>query len=188
MAATSIEIQNIARIAHQANKALCEGVGDYSQPDWNDAPDWQKDSAINGVKFHLDNPDATDSASHDNWMAEKVKDGWIFGETKDPENKQHPCMVPFDHLPIHQQRKDSLFRAIVHIFTPKELKEVSTQVTDRDFNPSGDQVIYGIKDAVVDMEQYILDNIPNGRRRSVSLTKLEDFSMWAVKSAAVGDN
>jgi len=32
-----------------------------------------------------------------------------------------------------------------------------------------------------------MDNIPNGRRRSVALTKLEDFSMWAVKAAVVGD-
>jgi len=60
-------------------------------------------------------------------------------------------------------------------------------VTDPKFNPSNNQTVDGIKNAVVDMEQYIIDNIPNGRRRSVALTKLEDFSMWAVKAAVVGD-
>lgn len=59
--------------------------------------------------------------------------------------------------------------------------------TDPKFNPSNNQTVAGIKDAVVNMEQYILDNIPHGRRRSVALTKLEDFSMWAVKAAVVGD-
>jgi hypothetical protein len=61
-------------------------------------------------------------------------------------------------------------------------------VTDPKFNPSGSEVISGLKDGVIAMEQFILDNIPAGRRRSVALTKLEDFSMWAVKAAAVGDN
>lgn len=61
-------------------------------------------------------------------------------------------------------------------------------VTDTNFNPSNNQVIAGLKEGAVNMEQFILDNIPPGRRRSVALTKLEDFSMWAVKAAAVGDN
>jgi len=60
-------------------------------------------------------------------------------------------------------------------------------VTDPKFNPSGNLVIASIKEAVVDMEDYIMDNIDHGRRRSVALTKLEDFSLWAVKAAAVGD-
>lgn len=58
--------------------------------------------------------------------------------------------------------------------------------TDVKFNPSGDPVVAAIKTAVVDMEQLILSVIPPGWRRSVALTKLEDFSMWAVKAAAVG--
>lgn len=61
-------------------------------------------------------------------------------------------------------------------------------VTDPNFNPSNNQVIAGIKDAVVNMEQYLKDNIDEGRRLSVALTKLEEFSMWAVKAAAVGDD
>lgn len=61
-------------------------------------------------------------------------------------------------------------------------------VTDQKFNPSGCPVIASIKAAVCDLEKNILSVIPPGRRRAVALTKLEDFSMWAVKAAAVGDN
>lgn len=110
-----ISIENIARTAHQANKAFCEAMGDYSQKDWEDAPEWQRGSAINGVKFHIDNPGAKDSHSHTEWMQEKHATGWKYGPVKDEEKKEHPCMVPFEELPKHQQAKDALFGAVVSV-------------------------------------------------------------------------
>jgi hypothetical protein len=104
----------IARVAHEGNRAWCIAHGDLSQPRWEDAPDWQVRSAIDGVRFHRANPDAGDNASHDAWMAHKIADGWVYGETKDPDAKTHPCLVPFDQLPFEQQAKDRLFRSIVH--------------------------------------------------------------------------
>ena len=111
-----VHVDIIARVAHEANRAYCEALGDKSQPTWDDAPDWQRKSAINGVRFHRDNPGAGPEASHDNWMMEKVADGWVYGPVKDLERKEHPCMVPFSKLPQPQQRKDILFRNIVHAF------------------------------------------------------------------------
>jgi hypothetical protein len=97
---------------------LCLCLGDTSQPGWMHAPAWQKNSAIDGVRFHLANPQATPAASHESWLREKERDGWVYGETKDPDAKTHPCMVPFDQLPPAQQAKDHLFRAIVHALKP----------------------------------------------------------------------
>jgi hypothetical protein len=108
----SLEAQ-IARICHQANKAWCEANGDFTQKDWNEAEDWQRDSAVKGVAFAIAHPDAPDSAQHDAWMADKVNDGWRYGETKDAAAKTHPCIVPFDQLPPFQQAKDKLFRGVV---------------------------------------------------------------------------
>jgi hypothetical protein len=107
-------IDSIAKVCHEANRALCEIQGDLSQPEWECAPDWQRTSAVNGVAFHLKNPNASPSASHDSWMAEKERDGWKYGSVKDPERKEHPCFVPYDELPPEQQAKDYLFKAIVH--------------------------------------------------------------------------
>lgn len=103
----------IAIICHEANKALCEVKGDFSQKSWGDAADWQRESAVKGVNFRIDNPDAPASAQHDAWSADKVADGWIYGEAKDAEKKTHPCLVPFEQLPEFQQKKDKLFQAIV---------------------------------------------------------------------------
>lgn len=104
----------IAQIAHQANKAWCVYLGDLSQRDWPEAPDWAKQSAQDGVRFHRDNPDAGDEASHENWLALKVQEGWVYGRPKNPDTKTHPCIVPFADLSPEQQFKDRLFRTVVH--------------------------------------------------------------------------
>lgn len=103
----------IAKLAHETNRAYCMFLGDMSQPTWEDAPEWQRDSAMNGVRFHRGNPDARPEDSHESWMAEKVADGWVYGEVKDPEAKTHPCIKPYDELPEAQRLKDHLFLAIV---------------------------------------------------------------------------
>lgn len=109
-------IEATARVAHEANRAWCAANGDMTQPTWEDAPDWQQESARRGVQFHIDNPDAGDSASHDSWMAQKIADGWVYGEEKNPDATPptHHCIVPFEQLPKVQQVKDALFRSIVH--------------------------------------------------------------------------
>lgn len=107
-----MNIEQIAKVCHEVNRAYCRSIGDDSQPAWEDAPEWQKKSAISGVEYHLNN-EVTPENSHENWMREKETDGWIYGDVKDPENKTHPCMVPYDQLPIEQRTKDYLFKAVV---------------------------------------------------------------------------
>jgi hypothetical protein len=112
-------VETIARVAHEMNRTWCVADDDNSQLPWEEAPEWQRESARNGVRFHMENPDASDSASHDNWMAEKLADGWTYGLVKDPEAKTHPCIVPFEELPPSQQFKDHLFRGVVHTMLSK---------------------------------------------------------------------
>lgn len=103
----------IASVCHEVNRAYCAAIGDHSQPVWAEAPQWQKDSAIAGVKAVMANRDGTPEDSHKGWFAHKEADGWVYGPVKDPALKQHPCMVPYDQLPTEQRVKDHLFRAIV---------------------------------------------------------------------------
>jgi len=103
----------IASTAHEVNRVWCEFNGDDSPPHWDDAPQWQRDSVISGVKHLMANPDATPEHSHENWLRDKEADGWVYGEAKDPKAKTHPCMVPYDKLPPEQRAKDSFFHATV---------------------------------------------------------------------------
>ena len=107
-------IIGIAQVAHAINAAYCKALGDETQTDWADAPEWQQQSAINGVQMHLANPESTPEQSHESWLKQKLDEGWVYGETKDAEAKQHPCCVPYAELPIEQKAKDYIFRAAVH--------------------------------------------------------------------------
>jgi len=105
--------EKIAKVCHEVNRAYCEALGDTSQTSWEDAPQWQIDSAISGVEFVSDNADAPASWSHDNWLAEKKLAGWKYGPEKNAELKEHPCFVPYEELPVEQQAKDYIFKAVV---------------------------------------------------------------------------
>ena len=115
-----MNIEQVARICHETNRAYCASIGDASQPRWEDAPEWQRSSAIKGVEFHLaahrDGRKPSPSASHDSWLEEKRAEGWTYGGVKDPAKKEHPCFVPYDELPVEQRLKDYLFGNIVAAF------------------------------------------------------------------------
>lgn len=108
----------IAEICHETNRAYCATLGDTSQPPWAEAPDWQKASAVNGVRLHLHYPDTTPEASHICWLQEKTDNGWTWGPVKDPVKKEHPCCVPYNELPEDQRIKDYLFKGIVVALRP----------------------------------------------------------------------
>src|SRR4051812_37117375 len=102
--------EQIAKVCYETNRAFCEVTGDNSQKPWAEAEEWQRASAIKGVGFAIDNPDAPESAQHDAWLRDKLADGWRYGPVKDATAKTHPCIVPFNGLPPEQQIKDYLFK------------------------------------------------------------------------------
>lgn len=110
-------VEQIARVAHEVNRAYCRALGDYSQLEWDEAPQWQRDSAINGVRYHIDNPGSSPADSHNNWLKEKRAEGWVYGDVKNPDKKEHPCMMPYGDLPLTQRVKDYLFIGVVRSMT-----------------------------------------------------------------------
>lgn len=112
-------VADIAELCHEANRAICEAAGDFSQKRFVDAEQWQRESAIRGVEFALANPDAGADSQHNAWMADKRRDGWQYGEVKDAAKKTHPCMVPYDKLPFEQRVKDHVFRVIVETLSSR---------------------------------------------------------------------
>lgn len=109
------EIEFCARAAHEVNRAFCDvlaGGEDPTQLPWWAAPEWAKQSARNGVIGVLVH-DYTPEQSHQSWMEEKLAAGWKWGPTKDPDKKEHPCIVAYADLPIEQQAKDYLYIAVV---------------------------------------------------------------------------
>ena len=109
---THDDVERIARIMHEVNRNFCAFNGDNSQKPWNEAEVWQKEASRSMAQKLIDNPNLSDSATHDEWMADKEKAGWVYGPVKDAEKKTHPCLVPFDELPADQKMKDVLVKAV----------------------------------------------------------------------------
>lgn len=102
----------IARVCHEANCALQRAFGDPNpSPPWEDAPDWQRESAVRGIETAL--AGATPEQQHEAWCRDKLAAGWRYGETKDADAKTHPCLVPYAELPPEQRAKDYVYGAIV---------------------------------------------------------------------------
>lgn len=107
-------IDLIARVCHEANRAYAQATGEPAAQihgSWFEAPEAIRESARVGVEKALEG--ATPEQLHESWIASKVADGWIYGPVRDNAAKVHPCLVPYDELPIAQQAKDALFSGIV---------------------------------------------------------------------------
>lgn len=107
------DMMTVAKIAHEANRDWCRVNGDESQLAWDEAPDWQRESALAGVLFLRDNRAAGPEDTHKSWLRVKEKEGWTYGEIKDPEAKTHPCFLPYAELPAEHRAKDTLFCGVV---------------------------------------------------------------------------
>lgn len=104
-------IEACAIAAHEANRAYCLLLGDTSQKPWEQAEEWQRESARRGVAVAMEG--ATPEIQHQAWMDDKIKDGWVWGPVKDAAAKTHPCLVPYNMLPIAQQSKDGLYQSVI---------------------------------------------------------------------------
>lgn len=107
------QVLETAKVCYEVNRVYCECASLDIIPGLDDVPQWTLDSYIVGVKFKLSDPNATQESQHKAWMDSRLKEGWVYGEFKDPENKIHPCLVEYHKLPQKQRVKDYLFQATV---------------------------------------------------------------------------
>ncbi|NJL72108.1 MAG: hypothetical protein HC888_11260 [Candidatus Competibacteraceae bacterium] len=88
---------------------FCSVLGDNSHTYWETAPESQRESVRKGVEAIIANPALSPEESHNGWMAHKLAQGWVYGETKDAAAKTHPCLLPYAELAPIQRAKDELF-------------------------------------------------------------------------------
>lgn len=113
-------VELAASICHEANRELQIAAGDDTvSPHWKSAPNWQKESALEGVQNALKG--LTPKEMHEAWMESKLEDGWEYGETKNAVAKTHPCLVPYEELDENQKLKDAVFLSIIKAFKDQAL-------------------------------------------------------------------
>lgn len=125
---TDAEVESIAAFVHEANRRWQGINGEEPSPPWEDAPEWQRESARKGVRFALEearkpSPRFLEKSGaeqqHDAWLEEKLRAGWTYGPVKDASAKTHPCLLPYKSLPPWQRRKDIIFGALCDALDPR---------------------------------------------------------------------
>ena len=43
---------------------------------------------------------------HDVWAETRIKDGWRYGETRNDERLEHPCLIPYEQLSEEERNYD----------------------------------------------------------------------------------
>jgi len=59
---------------------------------------------------------------------------------------------------------------------------MSKETTMPGFNPSGSEVVAETKRITEELMEYIRNNVPDNRCRSIALINIEQGAMWAVKA------
>lgn len=107
---------SIAKVAYQANKAFSESNFDFSHKGWEDETDEVREGFVHAVIRIFNNPKISPIEMHEAWKKDKIEQGWRYGESKDIKGRTHPCIAPYDKLPLFERLKDDLFINIVKTF------------------------------------------------------------------------
>lgn len=46
--------------------------------------------------------------AHDIWALQRIKGGWTYGESRNDDQKKHPCLVPYNELPESEKEYDRI--------------------------------------------------------------------------------
>lgn len=111
---TDVEVEDIARVVHEASRAWAIVQRDPQPPaGWDLASRWERESAVKAVRRSLDG--ASPAQVHDAWVVGRRREGWAHGLVKDSRAKTDPLLVAYDQLPTHVRRRDELITTIVSV-------------------------------------------------------------------------
>jgi hypothetical protein len=111
--------EEIARLVHEANRALQAEQGDDAPSlPWDSETAHVRATCLDGVRRAM--AGETPERHHEAWCEFKRAAGWVHGPVKDAAARTHPCLVPYDQLPRCQQVKDAVFLAVVRAMASKE--------------------------------------------------------------------
>ena len=103
----------IARTVHEALSAWRVANGHKPLKPWDKLKQADRASTYASVDYVIAHPEADPREQHDQWLDQKARDGWTYGETRDDRRKLHPMLRPYAELPEFERRKDALLNAIV---------------------------------------------------------------------------
>jgi hypothetical protein len=109
-------LSQIAHVAHEAYRAYCRTLDEFTKMPWQYAPKWQHDITLSCVRYAIATPNSSPQQVHDHWLAVMYEAGWSYGADFNEANHTHQYVLPYDKLPTKRRRKYALMVAIVAAF------------------------------------------------------------------------
>jgi hypothetical protein len=109
--------ERIAKASYEATRAwreaADEAAGGTPRAQWDEAEQWRRDSALEGVKRAvLDG--RTPEQLHESWRKDRLERGWKHGPVRNAKKKEDPHLKPFAELGDSLKRKSDLFASVAH--------------------------------------------------------------------------
>jgi hypothetical protein len=106
--------EQAARVVHALFIEMQAVLGDDmpSRP-WFSESRKQRKLVLDGVRRIREQPMLTAKDHHEAWRTGKRAQGWAYDPVKDPAEKTHPDMLPWNELSPEAKDKSVLFLAVV---------------------------------------------------------------------------
>lgn len=111
-----MEIEQISKTTHEVHLSYCRSMGIDTQGKWEEISEAHKNGIISSVKGILLGEISTKVESHNNFINNKIKDGWKWGEYYCKNKKTNPRLVVYQLLSLEDKVKESLFFDCVSSF------------------------------------------------------------------------
>lgn len=111
-----MNIEQIAKTCHAVHLAYCSEMLFHTQPKWDELQNEHRETIIDSVQKIVNGTIKSKEDSHNNFIKNKKKNGWIYGETYSLIDKINPRLIGFDDLSLEQRIKEALFFECVTSF------------------------------------------------------------------------
>jgi hypothetical protein len=112
-----LTLEEIAHIIYLAIAALNAAEG-QPYPAWEDVRVLYLSGTEHFVDAIIDGDELAPEDAHQLWVDAFVRDGWVYGPTRDYIKKTHPSLVPFSELSLRERAKDAVFIHLCKALTP----------------------------------------------------------------------
>lgn len=112
--------EEIAKVAYQTYREYLKNTNSTTNLlDWDECPDWEKKSAIIGVRTYINNPEDSIEKNHERWMKERLTNNGVYYTERDKISFDYLPRepIPFLQLSKKLQVKDFIFQNVVYALT-----------------------------------------------------------------------
>jgi len=132
------KIVGIGKITHEAIRALCETMDDFSLAPWEHTEPWYQRVMVECVTF-LFREQQDVQKLHVYWCSQMTAGGWKYGLVYNEETKEHPNLKDFDQVSFEEGMKYSLMVAVALALSPAMARAASVIVVEEGEIPLTDE-------------------------------------------------